>query len=75
MHSRSLPHKKKHLPCRFIPRPKKNVVGDHQLSADDPSVGNQIVRIGTPVPTVVANSFTEFLDCYLRDDEHIYFRG
>ena len=33
---------------------------------------NPVVQIGTLVPTVVANSFTEFLKMYLHDDPGLY---
>jgi hypothetical protein len=37
-----------------------------------PSDGGQIIHVGKLHPNVVAGSFTEFVDLYIRDDRELY---
>ena len=39
---------------------------------NQPLESNEIIHVGTDIPTVVATSFTEFLTLYLRDDKKLY---
>ena len=39
---------------------------------NQPLESNEIIHVGTNIPTVVATSFTEFLTLYLRDDKKLY---
>jgi len=42
---------------------------------DRPSAPNPVIHVATLRPKVVARSFTDFVDMYLRDAEELYVRG